>query len=72
MDPKRHIIVVTGLLGLSCLVQVAVIRRAEVTGLDAVLTRSSGGRSAAGRQAATPGLRRRCWNHGPYVCARQA
>jgi 4-amino-4-deoxy-L-arabinose transferase-like glycosyltransferase len=36
MDRKRQLLIVVGLLGLSCLVQVAVIRRAATTGLDAV------------------------------------
>ncbi len=36
MNPKRHLVVVAGLLGLSCLVQVAVVHRSTTTGLDAV------------------------------------
>lgn len=36
MERRRHIAVVAGLLALSCLVQVALIRRATVPGLDAV------------------------------------
>jgi hypothetical protein len=36
MNGTRHLMMVIGLLGLSCLVQVAVIRRAATTGLDAV------------------------------------
>jgi 4-amino-4-deoxy-L-arabinose transferase-like glycosyltransferase len=36
MDCKRHLLIVAGLLGLACLVQVVVIRRAATTGLDAV------------------------------------
>jgi len=36
MDRKRHIAVVVGLVTLSCLVQVVLVRRATVPGLDAV------------------------------------
>ena len=36
MDRRRHIAVVAGLLTLSCLVQVVLIRRATIPGLDAV------------------------------------
>ncbi len=36
MSRKHHILILAGLLGLSCLVQAVVIRRATTTGLDAV------------------------------------
>lgn len=55
MDRKRHIMVVATLLGLSCLVQTVVIRRATLPGLDAV--RFVGIAQTIDRQGLLPSLR---------------